>query len=149
MTDIKAAKEALNRLSLDTFYLPETNGPRNVLRLFINDVEALQAAPALGMLPWTVTHNGQSVAAETLSRAVILARKLRTPEEEAVANKNLQDAIAELQAEPEEFEIIQDDMQVASASGPNAYEEIMRYAAQYAEDGPLEIFQITRKRIDV
>lgn len=40
-----------------------------------------------------------------------------------------------------EFRIQQDGMVVAGASGPawRAVEEIMRYAKQYAEDGPIVI----------
>ncbi|MGI4846605.1 MAG: hypothetical protein ACRYGK_00450 [Janthinobacterium lividum] len=42
------------------------------------------------------------------------------------------------------YEIVQDDMVVASASGPGAKREIMHYAAQYQQDGPLEIFKVVR-----
>ena len=37
------------------------------------------------------------------------------------------------------FRIKQDDMIVASTSGTKALAEIMRYAHQYVEDGPIEI----------
>ena len=43
-----------------------------------------------------------------------------------------------------EFEVWQDDMNVAGASGPGALTEAMHYAAQYAEDGPLRVERITR-----
>ena len=46
-----------------------------------------------------------------------------------------------------EYEIIQDDMQVAATSGPDAYREIMHYAAQYEQDGPLEIFKVVRTAV--
>jgi hypothetical protein len=36
----------------------------------------------------------------------------------------------------------------AGTSGKNAYAEILNYAAQYAEDGEVEIFQVTRTKID-
>jgi hypothetical protein len=42
------------------------------------------------------------------------------------------------------YEIVQDDMVVASASGARAYREILHYAAQYRQDGPLEIVKIER-----
>lgn len=45
------------------------------------------------------------------------------------------------------YEIIQDDMQVAATSGKDAYKEILYYAAQYGQDGPLEIFEVRRVRI--
>lgn len=46
-----------------------------------------------------------------------------------------------------EYEVWQDDMPVASASGKGASEEIMHYAAQYAEDGPVEVIEVLRRRI--
>lgn len=42
------------------------------------------------------------------------------------------------------YEIVQDDMVVAGASGPAAEREIRHYASQYEQDGPIEIFKITR-----
>jgi hypothetical protein len=39
---------------------------------------------------------------------------------------------------PFEFEVWQDDVMVASASGP------MHYAAQYQQDGPVRVFEVTR-----
>lgn len=49
-----------------------------------------------------------------------------------------------------EFQITQDGFIVAGAEGPRdqAWAEIQRYAAQYAEDGPIEIWEITRRRIE-
>ena len=52
--------------------------------------------------------------------------------------------------EDAEFELIQDEMQVAWTAGPReqAWAEIQSYAAQYSEDGPVEIWEITRRRIE-
>ena len=54
-------------------------------------------------------------------------------------------------AEPErffpfEFEVWQNDEMVASASGPRdeALREAMHYAAQYEQDGPVRVFEVTR-----
>ena len=54
-------------------------------------------------------------------------------------------------AEPErffafEFEVWQGDEMVASASGSrdDALREAMHYAAQYAQDGPVRVFEVTR-----
>ena len=46
-----------------------------------------------------------------------------------------------------EYELIQDDVLCAGTSGPSALKEIMHYAEQYAEDGPIEIYKVTRTRI--
>lgn len=48
---------------------------------------------------WTITHNGKSVTAENISKCALLARKLRTPEEEARANIVLLNAVDQLQEE--------------------------------------------------
>jgi len=47
---------------------------------------------------------------------------------------------------PFEFEVWQGDMMVASASGPrdDALREAMHYAAQYQQDGPVRVFEVTR-----
>ena len=47
---------------------------------------------------------------------------------------------------PFEFEVWQGDEMVASASGPRdeAMREAMHYAAQYAQDGPVRVFEVTR-----
>ena len=47
---------------------------------------------------------------------------------------------------PFEFEVWQNDMMVASASGPrdDALREAMHYAAQYEQDGPVRVFEVTR-----
>lgn len=50
---------------------------------------------------WTVWHEGKSVSAETLTACFAAARKLRTPEEQAVAAANLAAGIAAMQAEEE------------------------------------------------
>jgi hypothetical protein len=46
------------------------------------------------------------------------------------------------------YEIVQDDMAVASASGQNALAEIMHYAQQYEHDGSIEIFKVVRTAVD-
>lgn len=46
-----------------------------------------------------------------------------------------------------EYEVWQDDMLVAGASGPGAYAEALHYLAQYAQDGPVRLIAVTR--IDV
>jgi hypothetical protein len=48
-----------------------------------------------------------------------------------------------------EFEVWQDDMVVAGSSGPreSALREIHHYAAQYACDGPVQIFEVHRTLI--
>jgi hypothetical protein len=48
----------------------------------------------------------------------------------------------------EEYELHQHDQIVAGASGKNAYQEILHYAAQYSQDGPVEIFKVTRMKIN-
>lgn len=47
---------------------------------------------------------------------------------------------------PSEFEVWQGDEMVASASGPRdtALREAMHYAAQYQQDGPVRLFEVTR-----
>lgn len=42
------------------------------------------------------------------------------------------------------FEIYQDGDLVASAEGRGAWQEIIGYAAQYAADGPIEIYEVVR-----
>lgn len=51
--------------------------------------------------------------------------------------------------EDKEFELIQNDELVASASGFGAWDEIMSYAAQYGQDGPLGLYEVTRKLVDM
>lgn len=48
-----------------------------------------------------------------------------------------------------EFEIIQDDMCVASASGNNALNEIKHYAAQYEQDGPIKVYEVIRREVNL
>lgn len=47
---------------------------------------------------------------------------------------------------PFEFEVWQGDEMVASASGPrdDALREAIHYVAQYEQDGPVRVFEITR-----
>lgn len=49
--------------------------------------------------------------------------------------------------EGKEYELWQGDMLVASASGPNARQEIRHYAAQYAQDGPVDVYEVTRVKL--
>jgi len=48
-----------------------------------------------------------------------------------------------------EFEVWQDDMCVAGTMGSNALNEIKHYAAQYKQDGPIEVYEVTRTLIDL
>jgi hypothetical protein len=50
-------------------------------------------------------------------------------------------------SEDEEYELWQDDMMVAGASGPGSFGEIMNYARQYAQDGAVEVFRVRREKI--
>jgi hypothetical protein len=43
------------------------------------------------------------------------------------------------------YEVVQEGYVVASAEGPNAASEISKYAAQYAEDGPVQVFTVIRR----
>lgn len=59
----------------------------------------------------------------------------------------MSDAVEEVMSiGPFEFEVWQDDMMVASASGQraDALREAMHYAAQYELDGPVRVFEVTR-----
>lgn len=58
--------------------------------------------------------------------------------------KNIDDEAAEVS-----YELVQDDMVVAGTSGEGALAEIRHYAAQYLQDGPVEIYKVTREKIDV
>jgi hypothetical protein len=51
-------------------------------------------------------------------------------------------------SDDEEYELHQNDEWVAGASGKNALSEIMNYARQYSQDGPVEIFKVTRTKIN-
>lgn len=59
----------------------------------------------------------------------------------------LRDAI---NPEVTEFELVQDGIPVAGSYGPReeAWREIQRYAAQYSEDGPVEIYEVIRRRVE-
>lgn len=46
-----------------------------------------------------------------------------------------------------EYELVQDDMCVAGAEGPNALAEIQHYAMMYGQDGPVSIFEVRRRKI--
>lgn len=54
---------------------------------------------------WVVQHNGKSVVAATLFKAMTAAQSLRTEEEAAIANANLMHAIDEELAQPGDFAI--------------------------------------------
>lgn len=49
-----------------------------------------------------------------------------------------------------EFELIQDGTPMASTFGKreDALREIQHYAAVYSQDGPVEIYEVTRRRIE-
>lgn len=71
--------------------------------------------------------------------------------EDAVIRNLERLGLAQAKPEPErffsfEFEVWQNDMMVASASGPrdDALREAMHYAAQYEQDGPVRVFEVTR-----
>jgi len=53
------------------------------------------------------------------------------------------------EAKTVEYQIIQNDCFVAGACGlqEEAWREILHYAAQYIEDGPIQIYEVTRKPI--
>ena len=57
-------------------------------------------------------------------------------------------AAAQVQEEPD-YELIQGDVLVAGTSGKSAFDEILRYAVQYVEDGPLELYKVVRTKIDI
>lgn len=48
-----------------------------------------------------------------------------------------------------EYEIHQDGAMQAGASGKNALVEIQHYAAQYSQDGPIEVFKVTRQKVQL
>lgn len=48
-----------------------------------------------------------------------------------------------------EYELHQDDMMVAGASGKRAYEEILHYAAMYVQDGPVTLYKVIRTKIEI
>lgn len=90
--------------------------------------------------------------------AAIAARVLRDPlateDAKALAGSALTQArdVAQDAAEPDaEFELVQDGVPVASASGKreSAWPEICHYAAVYGQDGPVEIYEVIRRRVEV
>jgi hypothetical protein len=66
-------------------------------------------------------------------------------------NRELIEAITSLSRQGEEisYEIIQNDTTVAATTGDRAFEEIKHYAAQYSQDGPLEMFKVIRQPVQV
>lgn len=72
---------------------------------------AVAASPQLPVAQmggeWIVTHNGRSVAATTLFKAMTAARELRTEDEKQTAAKNLMTALAE-----EEKNLLDPDVQI-------------------------------------
>lgn len=46
-----------------------------------------------------------------------------------------------------EYELVQDDCVVAGASGKEALQAIKHYAFQYEQDGPVEIYEVVRRKI--
>lgn len=75
-------------------------------------------------------------------KAIALARVA----ERAELSTNLNGGTMEDRYFPYEFEVWQGDEMVAGASGPreDALREAMHYAAQYTEDGPVRVFEVTR-----
>lgn len=53
------------------------------------------------------------------------------------------------QAQDPEYELIQNDELVAGTSGKDAFNEILRYAAQYVQDGPVELYKVVRTKIEI
>ena len=51
---------------------------------------------------WTITHNGQTVTKATLTEVIAAGRKLRTPEEQLIAARNLTQAVDKMLLEPPE-----------------------------------------------
>lgn len=49
-----------------------------------------------------------------------------------------------------EFELVQDGIPVASAVGSreDAWREIQLYASVYSQDGPVEIYEVIRRRVE-
>ncbi len=52
------------------------------------------------------------------------------------------------EAQIEEYEILCNDEWVAGASGPGARAEIAHYLTQYEQDGPCEVYAVTRTLVD-
>ena len=80
----------------------------------------------------------------------IRSAQIRAGEDAVIRNLERLD-LAPKTPEPErffpfEFEVWQGDEMVASASGPRdeALREAMHYAAQYQQDGPVRVFEVTR-----
>ena len=66
--------------------------------------------------------------------------------------KDLRELVGRYKADDHaEFELIVGDCLGASASGTKdqAWAEIMHYAAQYANEGPIEIYRVTRERVEL
>lgn len=87
------------------------------------------AAAGVGQ-DWTVSHNGQTVSAATLTQCMAAARKLRTPEEEAIAAARLFAAIAADEAE-EQTELAASEP--AAAEVQEAWQARVQQAAESAE----------------
>lgn len=70
--------------------------------------------------------------------------------ESAVAAWNRRAALQSQDREDVEFQVSIEGEVQAQAFGPRdqAWAEIQRYAAQYAEDGPIEIWEVIRRRIE-
>lgn len=56
-------------------------------------------------------------------------------------------AVPAEEASEVEYELHQNDGWVAGTVGKNAYSEIMHYAAQYSQDGPVEVFKVVRTKL--
>jgi hypothetical protein len=117
---------------------------------------AIKDAPALEAVP------GKEYVSNLIDRLKFptgahMASDLRKLHDEAAEMLHLYASTAPAKQEaaplavPEDisYEIVQDDMPVASASGKDALKEIRRYAAQYTQDGPIEVFKVVRTPIDL
>jgi hypothetical protein len=59
-------------------------------------------------------------------------------------------SVEEGEVEYELYEVSGEDvLMVAGTSGKRAYEEILHYAAQYAQDGPVEIHKLVRTKLSI
>jgi len=52
------------------------------------------------------------------------------------------------EAQIEEYEILCNGEWVAGANGPGARAEILHYLTQYEQDGPCEVYAVTRRLVD-
>ena len=63
-------------------------------------------------------------------------------------SSSLDNVVELINSEKEEYELIQDDMVVTSASGRNALAELKQFAHEY-DYAPVEIFKVTRTKVEL